>query len=211
MTLTDRFGKTFAAGIVHVPFALLLACCCSAGLLFFGVGRLIGGNPWLSLAWIAAAHSLFIAFLAAFTAMPGKSAGPRWQVALKVGLRATPGMTLLIVIALVLTFRWPAAALLCWATGTYFAVPARLVDHGWPIGRDFWRPLPVPPAHRLALMAPHLAVLALLTFMLMSAQTEGWGLFEGGIILIPAFGFLAFWASFSTALLSARFAWEGNA
>lgn len=208
--LPQRFIETIIASIAFAPLALLLAGANTA-FLYYVLGALpLPGAlfSWLVLLWGIASHALFITFLCAFSAMPGARPGPRFKVALRVGFRGMPAMALTIAIGLALALIAPLAAVVAWAAGCYFALPARFVDHGWPGPAAFAKPLPVPPAHRAALLAPTVLLLAAATWLLRGFNA---GLMDGGMFLGPFAAFVLFWAAFGAAIFSAHFAWEGKA
>ena len=94
--------------------------------------------------------------------------------------------------------------LIGWAALLLAAVPTRLL--GW--GRQV-RLLSLP--HRIVLTAPFAILVMLLGKPFLTKRMDceppfdGWGLFEGGLFLLPLLGLFLFVASLSAAVLSATF------
>jgi hypothetical protein len=210
-TLLQLIGRVLLAAVVHGPLASVLAAASA------GIFLLLLSWPWpllrfidaevrsaVGVGWLLVSHAFFIAFLTAFAAS-APPLGARLAAALRTSLRALPHLAILIAAAAGLAMVSPWTFLATWAFATFVAAPSHFAEHGWR-GWTRWPSAGVLTAtQRVVLIAPSLAFLAAMTALLTAPQIEGWGLFEGGMVLFPLLGTTTFWASYSCALLSAEF------
>lgn len=181
----------------HVPLAFSLASACA--LIIAASSFLIGrfANPslggWLTAATVLLGHGFFIAFMAAHVA--GAGTPPR---ARDLGLRGAIPVAVLLAAGLALGAYSSWLLPTFWAVATFFALPLRLA-------MGDWRPSPVPPLHRVVLLLPTTALLALATYVL-GQPGVSLGIMEGGVILIPLLLGVLFLASYLMALFSGIFA-----
>lgn len=204
--LARRFRFAVGASFRHAPLAALLALASA-----FAGGFVANASAYLTIGgfglwpiWLVASHTAFVVFICAFVGTGGMP-GTRLAPALQAARRGFPPM-LAVTAMMIPLLLWAIPLLVVWwAPVCFLAVPARLIEHGW---RGFARmsdPLPVPPSQRLALMLP--SALFLLGLAMLLKDAPG-GLMDGGVITLPLFGVLLFWAFYSAALFPANFAWE---
>lgn len=197
--LTDLIGLLFPSGI-----ALAILCVAAqAGLMIVTLGI----YAWTAVAGFLFAHAFFIVMLTdlGMRALDGDVAP--YESPFRLG--ALGGLILLMPILLfwlptqtnlepfAVTAGWPWLEI-GWVVITGFALPARIVARLR--GKRF---VALPWWQMLLLMIPCLAIIHLVDFHVERCTGECWGLFEGGMVLIPLLAAPLFTASLSCAVLSA--------
>lgn len=192
--LAALIGLLFPSGI-----ALALQCTVAlVGLSFATLGLTLPG----AVAIFLLAHAFFIVTLTDLGMRSLMRQGTTLRGSFRIG--ALGGAVLSLPILLFwLAGQWrPIADLpwlvIGWVAVTGLALPARIVAR---LRRR--RFVALPWRQQLPVALPCLALVMLTAWPTQSLEGEGWGLFEGGMILFPLLGLGLFLASFTCALLSA--------
>ena len=211
--LTGRLvARALALTLLCVVTQIALAAAANMLVTFFPHISFVRGD-W-PIVMIVLAHFVFVVALANIGVVTLRGEPASFVHSVKVGLAG--GLVLLWPVLLLLMpltlgpdhvsadghYAWSIADLpwlvITWTTVTVLALPARIVV--WARGERF---VAHPPSKMLLLIAPWLAIVWLTGYPAQTCRGECWGLFEGGILMIPLFGAHLFLASFSCALLSA--------
>jgi hypothetical protein len=193
------------AGLLYPPLAVVLALISAAALtpLWLGAG-LVPGGFGLHLVAVAAAmaHGLFMAIVNAFVRAAGQPLPARLAATARGALWGTAPLGVLTAVVLAVGSISPWLALAGWFLATVAALPSRLASAGW--RGDPSRARGASVLQRLVLTTPSLLLLAPVVW-LTNAPGASYGLFDGGVVMIPLFVGSVFWASYSCALLAAVF------